>query len=90
MSDKPKRHFVRYAVDAVVGVTTYAVSKAIIKNNVADHETKAQKASLAVGSYVLSQMVSATATGYVNRQIDGFLDALEQENQKQADKKSQS
>ena len=61
---------IRPAIQLVVGITTYAVANAVIKNNTADPETKAQKATLAIGSYALAHMVSSSAVKYVDARID--------------------
>lgn len=83
------KSLIRPGIQLVVGVTTYAVANAVIKNNVADPETRAQKATLAVGSYVLAHQVSAKAVQFVDSRIDSILDdmqdaknKLQQENQK--------
>ena len=67
------KSYIRPAIQLVVGVTTYAVANAVIKNNTADPETKAQKATLAIGSYVLAHLVSSTAVKYVDTRIDSVI-----------------
>lgn len=64
------KSIIRPAIQLVVGVTTYAVANAVIKNNTADPETKAQKATLAIGSYVLAHTVSSIAVKHVDARID--------------------
>ena len=64
------KSIIRPAIQLVVGVTTYAVANAVIKNNTADPETKAQKATLAIGSYVLAHQVSSSAVKYVDARLD--------------------
>lgn len=68
---------IRPAIDLVVGVTTYSVANAVIKNNTADPETKAQKATLAIGSYVIAQLVSAHAVKHVNARAESLLESIE-------------
>lgn len=67
------KSYIRPAIQVVVGVTTYAVANAVIKNNTADPETKAQKATLAIGSYVLAHLVSSTAVKYVDARLDSVI-----------------
>lgn len=67
--DTGKVGLTRMLVGGVVGLSTNAVAKAVIKNNVADPETTTQKVALAVGSTVLGQMVGFAAADYVDGQI---------------------
>lgn len=67
------KSIIRPGIQLVVGVTTYAVANAVIKNNTADPENKAQKATLVIGSYVLAHMVSSSAVKYVDARIDSAL-----------------
>lgn len=83
------KSYIRPAIQLVVGVTTYAVANAVIKNNVSEPETKAQKATLAIGSYVLAHQVSSKAVQFVDSRIDSILEdakdaksKLAQDNQK--------
>lgn len=71
------KSLIRPGIQLVVGVTTYAVAQAVIKNNVADPETRAQKATLAVGSYVLAHQVSSKAVQFVDSRIDSILEDVE-------------
>lgn len=71
------KSIIRPAIDLVVGVTTYAVTNAVIKNNTADPENKAQKATLVIGSYVLAHMVSASAVKHVNARVDMIIESAE-------------
>ena len=73
------KHFkiARVATNLVVGLSTYAVAKAVIKNNVAEPETVTDKVTLAAGSFVLANMVSGAASSYVDRSLTGFMDAIE-------------
>ena len=64
------KSYIRPAIRTIAGVTSLAVANAVIKNNTADPETKAQKATLAIGSYVLAHMVSSSAVKYVDARID--------------------
>lgn len=86
MSQKSSSFTVRNAITAVVGLSTYAVSKAVIKNNVAEPETRLQKATLTVGSMVIAQVVSSMASDYVDKQISDSLKALEEIKKKSAEK----
>lgn len=67
------KSIIRPAIQLVVGVTTYAVANAVIKNNTADPETNAQKATLATGSFVLAHLVSSSAVKYVDARIDSAI-----------------
>lgn len=64
---------IRPGIQLVVGVTTYAVANAVIKNNTADPETQAQKATLAIGSFVLAHLVSSSAVKYADARIDAVV-----------------
>lgn len=81
--------YIRPLVKAVVGVTTYAVASAVIKNNTAEPENKAQKVTLMVGSYVLAHLAASAAIQYVDVRFDTVIenakdvrDKVEQNNQK--------
>jgi hypothetical protein len=69
LNQNPKT-YIRRLVKAVVGVTTYAVAEAVIKNNTADPENKAQKATLTVGCYVLASLAAAAAIKHVDARFD--------------------
>ena len=73
MSKFNPKSIIRPAIQLVVGVTTYAVANAVIKNNTADPETKAQKATLAIGSYVLAHTVASIAVKHVDARIDSII-----------------
>lgn len=53
-------------------VATYNVTKATIRNNVAEPQTKTQKVTLWLGSFVIASMVSESAESYVNGKFDDF------------------
>jgi hypothetical protein len=83
------RTHIRTLVKAVVGVTTYAVANAVIKNNTAEPENKAQKATLVIGSYVLSHLAASAAVQYIDARFDAPIedvkdvqDTVDQKNQK--------
>lgn len=86
MSQKSSSFTVHNAITAVVGLSAYAVSKAVIKNNVAEPETLLQKATLTVGSMVIAQVVSSMASDHVDKQISDSLKALEEIKKKSAEK----
>lgn len=88
MSQKNSPFTVRNAVTAVVGFSAYAVSKAVIKNNVAEPETGLQKATLTVGSMVIAQIVSGMASAHVDKKIGDFLEALEEIKKKKSAEKA--
>lgn len=76
MFNTSKTTIVRAAIQLAVGVSTYAVTSAVIKNNVSDPDTKAQKAALAVGSYVLGHMVANEAGKYVDASFVEIMEGL--------------
>ena len=88
MSQKNSPFTVRNAVTAVVGFSAYAVSKAVIKNNVAEPETGLHKATLTVGSMVIAQIVSGMASEHVDKKIGDFLEALEEIKKKKSAEKA--
>lgn len=76
------------AINLVVGVSTYGISSAIIKNNTAEPETLASKAALATGSFVISTMVAEKATMWVDRQFNIATRVVEEVNKIQTDTES--
>lgn len=68
----PTSH-IRPAIRTIAGVTTLAVANAVIKNNTADPETKAQKATLMVGSYILAALAASSAIKYVDARMDSVV-----------------
>lgn len=69
-NSETRQSLVRTAINLVVGVSTYAVATAVIKNNVAEPESTPQKAMLAVGSFALGHAVADKATTWSDAQID--------------------
>lgn len=67
---------VRPTIALATSVATYNVTKATIRNNVAEPETKTQKVTLWLGSFVIASMVSEAAESYVNGKIDIFVNEL--------------
>lgn len=71
------KSYIRPAIRTIAGVSSLAVATAVIKNNTADPETKAQKATLMVGSYVLAALAASHAINYVDARIDSVLQDVE-------------
>jgi hypothetical protein len=65
-----KTNLVKNVVGAIVGVSTTAVTHAVIKNNVNEPETLAQKATVATGATVFGWMVSEKARDWTDSKID--------------------
>jgi hypothetical protein len=65
-----KTSLVKNVVGAVVGVSTTALTHAVIKNNVNEPETLAQKATVVTGSTVFGWMVSEKAREWTDSKID--------------------
>lgn len=89
MSEKTKLSLVRTAISMIAGSATYAVTKAVIKNNVAEPENKTQKVTLAVGSFVVAEMVADKTAQYVNDQISSWERAFKIAKQKSREQKMQ-
>lgn len=62
-------------IGTVVGLSTYAVTRAVIQNNVSEPETRAQKATLAVGSYAIGHTVAAKTRQWSNAKVRSLIDA---------------
>lgn len=60
----------KIATQVVATCTTYSVAKAVIKNNVAEPETFAQKATLAAGSILIADLVSAKVATHAMSYVD--------------------
>lgn len=73
-------------IGTVVGMTTYAVTSAVIRNNVTEPETRLQKATLAVGSYAIGQTVAAKTRQWSNAKVRAFVDAYNQAEEKKSSK----
>lgn len=80
--------YIRPLVKAVVGVTTYSVANAVIKNNTAEPENKAQKATLMIGSYVLAHLAASAAIQYVDTRFDSVIEDVK-DAQDKVDKNTQ-
>lgn len=68
--------YIRPAINLIVSLTTYSVTKAVIKSNVAEPETRLQKASLATGSFVLGSIVSNYAAEWADQKVTALLEAV--------------
>ena len=71
------KSYIRPAIRTVAGITSFAVANAVIKNNTADPETKAQKATLMIGSYVLASLAASFAINFVDARVDSVLQDVE-------------
>lgn len=75
MDNPIKMKHVKYATSVVVGHCVKTVVATAITNLVPT-ETKAQKAQVFVGTYVLSSMVAAEAKTYVYNQLSEYSDSF--------------
>lgn len=78
-------NLIKAGVGLVSGMATYAVTSAVIRNNVETPETRLQKATLAVGSYVIGQTVAAKTSQWATAKTQLVIDSI---NNATADKKS--
>lgn len=72
------QNIVKAVVTFAASVSTYAVTTAVIRNNVSDPETKAQKAALAVGSYVIGQTVAEKTRRWTDAKVEQIFTAVDE------------
>lgn len=72
------QNLVKGVVTLATSVSTYAVTTAVIKNNLAPGETKAQKAMIATGSYVIGQTVAERTRRWTDTKVEQIFDAIDE------------
>lgn len=76
MYEKPRK-YTKMIASAIVGASTFFVTRQVLENNIPEQDGKIRKIETAIGSAVIGTIVTDYTKDWTNRKVDALFDAFD-------------